>query len=66
MDLQSETAKPFFDHPPDFLRVLQSLEAHDEIIGLSNHEGAPPARRLDGFDEPLVQHLVQGDVAQQW
>ena len=28
-----------------------------KIIGISNHEGAPPARRLDAFDEPFVEHF---------
>jgi hypothetical protein len=48
------------------MNILQSLKAHDKVIGISHHEGLPLTRGLDGFHEPLVQHLVQIDVTEQW
>jgi len=59
---QTKTHETFVDHAPDLLGVLQPLEAHDKIIGETNHEGVPPASGLDGFNEPFVQHLMQADI----
>jgi hypothetical protein len=66
IDLQPEPGKPLRDHPLDFMNILQALETHDKVIGISHHEGFPLTRGLDGFYEPLVQHLVQIDVTEQF
>jgi len=50
-------AKPLRDHPLDFINILQSLETHDKVIGISHHEGLPLTRGLNGFYESFVQHL---------
>jgi hypothetical protein len=66
IDLKSEPGTALGQYPLNLQGVLLTLEAHDEVIGITNHEVPPSACGLDGFYEPFVQHLMEIYIADQW
>ena len=60
------TLEAFGQHGLHSFGVFFPLEPYDEVIGVSHEEDAPLHPWLHFFLEPLVEHFMQIDVAQQW
>ena len=63
---QIESAKSLSQYGHHPLSVFPVFETDHEVIGISNEGRFPSQLRLRLLLEPLVQHIVQVDVSQDW
>ena len=65
VERQPILCEAFTEHPQHPFCILLILEAHDHVVSEANHEGTTPHARLHLGGKPLVEHIVEVDVAEQ-
>src|SRR5881396_45921 len=66
MQAQSVLLEALEEHTEYLVGVGLQLEAHHKVVRVTVQKGTPFQARLDLFCEPLVEHRMEVDVAQQW
>src|SRR5262249_35917803 len=64
VQLQAETLETFTEHRHDSTRILFVLEAQHEIVRITHDLDAPFQTRSHHFFDPLIEDVVQVNVAQ--
>ena len=63
---QSKAPQPFPEYRQHPSRIVLALKADDEVVTLPDQGRFPPKPWLHLRLEPPIEHIVQGDVPQQW